>query len=1791
MKTYTPPIPPFLRTLPVLLLLSLWTSSSFAQQECVVIIQGAEKPASGNIPAENFARNTTDKMIAGLSELTNPQPVITVLRPAGAGGALPRNTPARTEQSYANKTQLLNQLKNALCNKNCDDILIMTLGHGMEDTLSSDSVRRINGGLWLGNAGGRWDEFLLAPEIARIIDSCQVNVKVYANHCFSQAMIDGIRHYLQDPSRLRIGVASSQYNETSEFKGTADQYYDFSRYFLENYYTILTNPEAMKKLREEAEKLKVLIEADNRKIEEKRKEIEKKIREKEAEIKSKEAQIQNMEKALEAAREKEKEADQKRAEQINLAKANLELLSKRIELVEQKESLREKIKTLKGRANRAEKKRQEEILKGITKELSENGKELSKNKVKSPTSNNTKLIRKKMEEEKARLKKLEEEQTTKNLEREQKQKEIDQKKDELSRLKQDLEVLKKQLDATALKKVRAPVLELLLSEAFKSAQSKTKSSHAQRNGPVGSGISIPLPEKPFTRLAIYEKKTNTAGKPDFEQGKYIFNFYKIEVVENGRKKCRLIGWVSDKFGMPVAAIKTDTCTIDCRITRFSFTDASGTHRVSIDTDAKGEMIITVDDQKKIPGVQYDGTPLQIPGNAPITAHIGFTPDKTVPSVYVKDWKVSNVQYDPKTGTLTFEIEKDGKKHRVRIRYKAHGEKEITIDNQHPYTETMAMRSSLVDPLGVRIGELGMINENGILSGTLWLEYYNQAYPVTGWYDSISTLFLAKVVTPDGQLMFSKSAGEAYWQQGLDKNTLQPVLQNVASIQNAQVSIRFVNGKPQVILAWELDSTAINPTDLEALSSVRILKYSGNNQTPTVIELPANARTYVDPAVFSGMTYSYHLMTGSENLYESECGLCTPDYPVFSYPEILRVEKKDLKRKDSPNILEITGGALTATGAILYVRSLGDEDQPPAKPVAFDDQIELNCYDELIIDLLANDSGEGIRLVSVTAPSGVSIEISSESQITVVDPGLSSFTFDYVIEDVAGQVATASVQVIVLLPVVETQNDWYETPEGVAFSGNVLNNDTGSELLVVDFQEPAQGTLSFEPDGSFTLAPEPGFCDPLVLTYTVADICGQEATATVTLEILDETAPVWDDAPADITVECDSIPDSPTPEVSDNCTAEPAITFEEESNGGTWPYTITRTWSVSDEAGNATVYQQLLTVEDTKAPEFINFPSDTLVNCDAIPGPFTPQITDNCTNSPTITFEEEINAGQWPYTITRTWTLTDEAGNSATAQQVLTVQDTVAPVLTGPTEDITVDCADFPEIPIVEASDNCSDSIPIQFTEEVVPGCPILVIRTWSVMDEAGNTQTEVQTITIFDVTAPVIICPDDVSVQCGDPIDPAITGMALAADDCTPVNLSYLDSSFDPCPGDITRVWTAIDECGNVATCEQIILQYDVGCDFNPVVTVENPVCGLENGVITVEPSEPGEYEFFWSIGETGPTITQIPPGLYSVVVFNLDLDCSQTLEILVEEEQLPLVLIDFTDPVGGNNGSITLEIANPSVIPPFDIYLNGSLAGQAQDNQFKITGLGPGSYDVFVVNTTGCTSNTVSIVFVMAGQPPENRNQSGIPGISFQPSGTHLFADDLLDVPVSAALDQLQLLGVEHPKVADEYSAKWNQVVLQASAPVMLAPALEGRAGLLGIQGRGFLQGGEGSADWTIQTITRDLVWDVSLRQVAPIGNGQLYAGAGLQGLLRFVETNTIQVKDATGLISTATLEGTPADEPEWKPYFLAGLRPQLGSHIWLDLHCRLEARYTSKGIRLLKPFRPITQASVMFEFPLKKE
>ena len=187
--------------------------------------------------------------------------------------------------------------------------------------------------------------------------------------------------------------------------------------------------------------------------------------------------------------------------------------------------------------------------------------------------------------------------------------------------------------------------------------------------------------------------------------------------------------------------------------------------------------------------------------------------------------------------------------------------------------------------------------------------------------------------------------------------------------------------------------------------------------------------------------------------------------------------------------------------------------------------------------------------------------------------------------------------------------------------------------------------------------------------------------------------------------------------------------------------------------------------------------------------------DNCPGV-ILNFEEVYNVVGGCGEIIRTWTAKDACGNETSATQVITVVDSTPPLFTFVPKSFSVECNQRWLFGTPVATDDCGE---VTITSEDVKRsgpCPqaYSVTRIWTAADECGNSSTASQTITIEDTTAPEIVCPVDVTIECHEDSSPRGTGMAKATDNCDPdVSITFSDVvTPDPtCPDAqiITRTW------------------------------------------------------------------------------------------------------------------------------------------------------------------------------------------------------------------------------------------------------------------------------------------------------------------------------------------------------------------------------------------------------------------
>ena len=422
-----------------------------------------------------------------------------------------------------------------------------------------------------------------------------------------------------------------------------------------------------------------------------------------------------------------------------------------------------------------------------------------------------------------------------------------------------------------------------------------------------------------------------------------------------------------------------------------------------------------------------------------------------------------------------------------------------------------------------------------------------------------------------------------------------------------------------------------------------------------------------------------------------------------------------------------------------------------------------------------------------------------------------------------------------------------TPFGGIYSGTGVTDDGNGT------------TFSFDP----TAAAPAGGNVSITYTFTDANSCTGTASGTIFVD------PIC----CELIVDCSAIIDQnlaclseiPTVDnslviITEAC-GQPTISVQTDplpTNSGCPgnPISVSRTYSVQDEDGNMDECTQVFTIESTQSPS-ITCPANITISCDADSSPTntgTATGTASCDDfNLNITFSDVSTQGmgcsEFEFTITRTWTATDDCNRTATCVQTITIEDNTPPNITCPAN-VSIEC-DQPSDPTATGTatatgDNCSSDAQLDITfsdisTQTLNGCGNMnftISRTWTASDPCGNTATCIQTITVEDNTPPAISCPMDLTIECDQPSDPSATGIATATDNCTTAADIVIISSDETTQSNtgcgqydfvITRTWTATDDCGNVTSCTQRISVIDTqGPSITGPPDVNNLVCNTD---------------------------------------------------------------------------------------------------------------------------------------------------------------------------------------------------------------------------------------------------------------------------------------------------------------------------------------------------------------------------
>jgi gliding motility-associated-like protein len=277
----------------------------------------------------------------------------------------------------------------------------------------------------------------------------------------------------------------------------------------------------------------------------------------------------------------------------------------------------------------------------------------------------------------------------------------------------------------------------------------------------------------------------------------------------------------------------------------------------------------------------------------------------------------------------------------------------------------------------------------------------------------------------------------------------------------------------------------------------------------------------------------------------------------------------------------------------------------------------------------------------------------------------------------------------------------------------------------------------------------GFCPQnytIEKTFVVEDACGNTSEPhIITITVEDTEAPTITVPTEGFEIECGQPLVLEAPDVDDNCDGNPTLTETLAESGDLSDNNLisTTTYTATDACGNSSESEVVVNIVDTQPPFFTSFPENLQLLCgDDYPNDAV-SYEDAC-DQDLLDADYDLQFDFQPCAnnteITRTFTISDAAGNETTQTQSITFLDEDPPILLTPLDSLFYQC-DY-EVPdcyeMFEGLefDDCSsgDVVPIECFDVVVEGnCEeqaCIKERTYYFMDACGNQGSAKQYITV-----------------------------------------------------------------------------------------------------------------------------------------------------------------------------------------------------------------------------------------------------------------------------------------------------------------------------------------------------------------------------------------------------------------------------------------------------------------------------
>ena len=683
---------------------------------------------------------------------------------------------------------------------------------------------------------------------------------------------------------------------------------------------------------------------------------------------------------------------------------------------------------------------------------------------------------------------------------------------------------------------------------------------------------------------------------------------------------------------------------------------------------------------------------------------------------------------------------------------------------------------------------------------------------------------------------------------------------------------------------------------------------------------------------------------------------------------------------------------------------------------------------------------------------------SESGEGVISEGLTAGSYSVLVtETESGCSELLEFEIYTLPPI--SARDSFSVFTNDTLTGNLLINDQGFELKVIEFGPFTDASLLIDADGGFTYISAVDFIGQEEYWYLIEDACGGRDSGILIINVLPLSCI------PDISILADSVRcglSEAMVVVTVEADCEYNILWHNDADGDTLFNQTAGTYEVLIITGGDAFELDTFILSYTifeKKPEYIQGVEKT---------------NPNCFENGTLILDLD-SPGEGDFKI----------------------------IIEGPHGRDTV----FTSEKVVSLGDEV----------ELIIGEYLIIVQDRSLECDLADS------LSILLVTDPLILelVDDSISMFSGSSVSVDLftndTGIGLKLISIDQPPFGMLNLNFDgkgtysvslPDHGIFTLTYSATDTCGQEASALLVIEVRLPPCEFEVQFITLDSDCGYDNGSISTSISPSGSYTYLWNNGAEEKNITGLSPGNYTLTVTDelriCDLEFSQTVvekdsdwlqnlsvvpegcahpaDIILdlnaaENDELVITInggeynnfqitvpqgtVSLNDYIGLTAGTYFLDVLpvgsqsyctettsaqitlspNPvsftvtQTIPPsapnlfngqisidiiggftdYELLLNGEFYASTSQNSYTFTNLGQGTYEIEVIDAQNCSGGTQVVNLHVAGSFQFAQNFSPGP---------------LSISPIFSSLKEFEI--IEHHQTAETKPAYYHQEFVQ---------------------------------------------------------------------------------------------------------------------------------------------------------------